>query len=624
MTLRLLFLSRCILPAVIVCASTLTSRVSGAASPDLAAADFTPADALAFVSLPDPKRTVDGWKNSILYKAWREPEVQTFLEKPLTRVPPIPAEAATALQKFDSLGLKNAFAALLPSTDPKNPYLVAGFAFKCTPAELETVLAKPKEELKRKNPTGKAGSVTYGTHNIDTFEASGTSIASCVNGNWYFVSSDLAGLKAVLDRVDAKPGALTLSKDPTFTATAARMPPQHESLFYIAAAPVIRTLGNVLEGMGNPLPAPQRAMLENIKGFAAASAYEGGKIRDTLFFLGTPELAAPGSLSFKSLPYTSGDTLVYLTSMLRWPDEPAAVVKPDPATPGKPGTPAAPAKKDPLAEVLRAMEAAGLSLKDIRAAFPSEGSLFLDWTSGSLYPSPILCLEMRDRAAALKLVDAAIAKAGPPKDAEWKSKTEDGVDYRILTPKRPGQPISPAIAVGPSFLLAGIIEADVRAAMNRAKGTGTRVDGSAGWKAGFVDGKKPDQTLVYVDAKGIFEKVYGLARSFAPALSDNPQVQGTVELEKLPSVESIAKHLQPIVLTSRRMPDGLLIESSGPITIPHLTAGLVGTTAGIGYFAKGFAPGGGSPGKVAPKTDDEAPNSTPTSSPSPRTPKKGG
>ena len=51
------------------------------------AADLAPAESVAFLALPDPIHTTEAWRGTELFKLWNEPEVRTFLERSLARVP---------------------------------------------------------------------------------------------------------------------------------------------------------------------------------------------------------------------------------------------------------------------------------------------------------------------------------------------------------------------------------------------------------------------------------------------------------------------------------------------------------------------------------------------------------
>src|SRR4029077_14402959 len=131
-----------------------------------------------------------------------------------------------------------------------------------------------------------------------------------------------------------------------------------------------------------------------------------------------------------------------------------------------------------------------------------------------------LTAELKDRTAALKLLAAATAQ--PPKDSEWLSKSDDGVEYRILTQKKPNTPLSPTLALTATHLVAGISQIDVRSAIARAKGGGGHLDGNAGFKSAMSEVGKAEISVYYLDAKTLFEKLYGLGRTLTPYAKDTP------------------------------------------------------------------------------------------------------
>jgi hypothetical protein len=61
-----------------------------------------------------------------------------------------------------------------------------------------------------------------------------------------------------------------------------------------------------------------------------------------------------------------------------------------------------------------------------------------------------------------------------------------------------------------------------------------------------------------------------------------PGASDVIDGSKLPETESIAKHLQPIVYSQTRIPEGYLVESSGPITMNQ--AALLGAVAGTWFL----------------------------------------
>lgn len=562
-------------------AALLLPRLAPAAlAPDFAAAEVAPGDALVYLSLPDPKRSVDAWKGSALYKIWQEPEVQTFFGKPISQIPPIPPEANEVLAKVDTLKPRSLFVAI-SSFDQKDPSVILGFQFEGGRPALDSVLEKLIQDTRKKDVDGKASVVTHGNRTIEVFTGKKT-MALCVADKWCFLGSSVDLVKAALDRYDKKPGASNaLSETPEFKSVIKRLPEKHDTLAYVFAPPLTKMLLTVVEQSGTKLPPDTREQLASLKALGATTVIADGQVKDTIFGLSAAGWA-PGKISLRSLGFTTSETLMYFTSMLRFPEEP----KPADAEAKDKDKPASPRRaQEPVAKLLAEMEAAGFPLKDVKEAIQNEASLQLDWPNGAPWPSPILSVELKDRALVQRLIDRAVAKAGPQKGQEWKIKVEDGVEYRSLVAVPNSKPVTPTIAITDKHVLFGINPTEVRSAVVRSRNaSSTRLDATPAYKDA-IGGATPDQTLMYVDLRGLFQKAYGMARGFAPALSDTPAVTKSVDLDKLPNTESIARHLVPLVLTTERTDDGLLLKSNGVLSAPQLIAA---TFAGIGFGVNAY------------------------------------
>ncbi len=578
------------------CSKSGSSTSTTAAANDAAFADFVPADAVVSLSVPDVKRARTAWKTSSIYQIWMEPEMQAFLTKPLAKIPQSP-ELNTLLDKFEAVQARNVFISLI-SLASDRPQLVAGFAFKGDAAALEPLLAKPKSELLKTYPDGKAASVQHGNRTIETFDAKRVSVASVVTNGWYFVSSDLAVLKALLDRVDAKADAApSLAKDADFKACLARIPAGQETLAYFRAKPIVDKMLSFGAAAGRSISEDQKAELQKIRALVATTGFEKGKLRDTLFLLAPGLKKYPSTLNLKSMPFTAAETMLFAAAVIRIPEDKEM------------------AAADPVGQLGKSLAAAGFDLKDVRAALANEAAVQLDWAQGALYPSPILTAELKDRSAALKLLAAATAQ--PPKDSEWLTKSEDGVDYRILTQKKPNTPLSPTLALTATHLVAGISQVDVRSAIARAKGNGGHLDGNAAFKSAMGEVGKPEISVFYLDAKTLFEKLYGLGKTLTPYAKDTP-IQENVDLEKLPATDTIGKHLAPVVWSSRETDNGILCESVGPLTLNQMVV----TGAGLGalgatMYSNMTAPPRSSPPPAPPANSAPPADQPPTQTPAP-------
>ena len=168
-----------------------------------AAVDYLPAETLLLLSVPDLNATLADWKTTDLYKIWQEPDVQAFLAKPLSQVPP-EADFSGKLEQIVKLDPKNLFIALTALDEKTSqPHLVAGFQFKGTNSDVDALLAMPKDSLRRSAPGGKADLINYQGHPIETFDAGENNfVASAYLGDWYLVANDLSLLKGTIDRIE--------------------------------------------------------------------------------------------------------------------------------------------------------------------------------------------------------------------------------------------------------------------------------------------------------------------------------------------------------------------------------------------------------------------------------------
>jgi hypothetical protein len=98
----------------------------------------------------------------------------------------------------------------------------------------------------------------------------------------------------------------------------------------------------------------------------------------------------------------------------------------------------------------------------------------------------------------------------------------------------------------------------------------------------------PTEAFVYLDTKGVFERVYPMARpmivfgtAFIPTLAEY------VDPSTFPETDEIARHLSPIVFSRRRIEYGVLDESVGPVTAYQASIVALGVCGALGLFQEG-------------------------------------
>ena len=89
--------------------------------------ELLPKTTLFLLHVPDVRRARERWQASDLYQIWREPSVQSWLQKPLGRLPQNDKGSQT-LDEFLQLGPTHVFVALA-SLENNEPKMVGGFHF---------------------------------------------------------------------------------------------------------------------------------------------------------------------------------------------------------------------------------------------------------------------------------------------------------------------------------------------------------------------------------------------------------------------------------------------------------------------------------------------------------------
>jgi hypothetical protein len=104
---------------------------------------------------------------------------------------------------------------------------------------------------------------------------------------------------------------------------------------------------------------------------------------------------------------------------------------------------------------------------------------------------------------------------------------------------------------------------------------------TAAYKKAVALVAEPTLSFTYVDAKTIFERIYGLFKG-AASMGLVPSHSVYVDMAKLPAPETISRHLSPMVASGSVKDGGLLMESAGPVTMTQaalVTAISVGAAA---------------------------------------------
>src|SRR5438270_11320857 len=368
-----------------------------------------PRETIALAHFPDFKQARDEWHQADLYKLYQEPAVQAFLNRPLSKIPQQDAAAATA-SDVERLDMKDAFVAVT-SIDNNNPHLIGGFRFRGSQSEAENVISKWRAKLVRNASVHQ--NQEYQQHKTDIVGAAPNEVATVYDGQWFFASNDLPGLKAVIDRADGrdKNAQTTLQSDETFAAAIKHMPVTYALLFYLQPRSLSKNLASLRKAIG--IAGDQSSMVEQISSICGAARFDRGKIRSALF-VGMSNNEHEPKLTRSSLSLGTADTFLYLATLLN-PDRLAGM--------NQGGLPLG----SWLQKVFEATTRAGVAVDDWKAAFDLEFGSLADWPQSARWPSVISTLRVKDPARANKIVNALTHAID--EDVPWKKGEKDGVAY---------------------------------------------------------------------------------------------------------------------------------------------------------------------------------------------------
>ncbi len=526
----------------------LWQRQSGTASHN-DPASLAPAGAIAFLVLPDLDATRARWPATALAKIGAEPEVRAFLEKPLALL----RERLSKVQPSADLQALNPVSAflVLASLEGNSPKWSGGFRHRATPEQLTAALKPAREEVLKKYPTGRTDIVQHGDTPIETFTADDFHLATASFKDWYFVANDTVLIQDMLDRAAHKSGTTPLATSQPFLAVRKQLPTRMESLIFLQPAAIVGRIKDVAVS-GGQATKEDLAALEKIKAIGASTAFEGPLLRDSIYLLGADQKDA-AKLARPAMALANPRTVLFLAGGISIPQKWSL---PD-AGLDRTGM------LRTLEGILTDLEAAGLGPAVLAPAFGTEGALQIDWEPTSEYPALLATAEVRDRAVVSKLLNHLAATQGrtlPLSRAE-----ESGAEvFRVSTGGL--LPVSPTVALSDKRLFLLSDEKVLAAAL--AGNATPKLEAQPAFQQAMASLHPPTHTFVYFDLKSVFERAYGTVRplllfgaGFVPGLSKN------ADLTKLPSTEAVSKHLSPIVFSETADAEGVLMESTGPLTL---------------------------------------------------------
>ena len=208
----------------------------------------------------------------------------------------------------------------------------------------------------------------------------------------------------------------------------------------------------------------------------------------------------------------------------------------------------------------------------IPEALGPDCAISVSWAPQQIRPTGLVAVQIRDRAKAEDALRELLALFPEASVTEF-----EGIRY-FSVPSLQSAFANPTLALVEGFLVLGVDPGELSHSLQSFK-TGETLEKSPVFAPALSAYKAANEVFGYADSKTLFERGFPMLRQvivFGAAVV--PGASAIIDGSKLPQTESIAKHLQPIVYNQIRIPEGYLVESSGPITMNQ--AAFLGAAAG--------------------------------------------
>lgn len=515
------------------------------------AAVLVPADTVALVSLPDFPRTLMRWPETTLSKIGAELEMKAFLEKPLQYLSKNRGgdEAADILVKLKPGRI---FVATLSVLENK-PTILVGFQYWGGKESYVDAVARLRQEIAGEQPVQEPTQEDYHGIEITSTKQNEVSIFSATAGWWGFLSNDLDALKATLDRASGRVRENSLAENTRFQTVKSHLLADPDLILYVQPQAVLDSLLAMGSSLGAQSIPQQIDQARKVEAFGATIKLDGADMHDQIFVL-RPDPPEIGSLSHKAARFAGKNAVAYFdfVANIAGISTMASNILPG-------GT--ANLSGDQQSEISSLLS----------GAFGPECAVTVSWEK-QLELDGLLAVEVRDSARAEEFLEKVLTHF--PETAV--REVDGGRNYSF--PALRSSFANPSLTLTKEFLLIGLND-DTLAAARQTVNSGESLESSPTFASVLPSYTAANEVFGYVDTRGLFEHGYPVVQQilrFGAALM--PGISDVIDSSKLPDTTTIAPHLNPIVFSQSRLPDGYLVDSRGPITMNQ--AVILGVLAG--------------------------------------------
>ncbi len=506
-------------------------------------ARLTPADTVAFLSLPDVARTRERWKQTALARIAADPAVKAFLEKPLTLLDGEGGSEAAGI--LEELKPGRLFVAV-PSVSENEVEVLVGFQYFGSKDDLKSAMDRMHAELQKQFPVATKSTSDYEGDEVTAMATPNGTLYSSSHSSWAFLALAEKTLHAALDRTADRATDGALVDDETFAEVMGNLAEDPEVRWFARPGPLVQEMKKYAEQSGGDVSSMQVEQIEKIDALGGSLIFDGLDQKER-FFAFTPEEAHEyPKLDHSTIDLTTPNTTIYFASIQDW----SAVAEPDYV-------------ESLPEEVQTFLTENDLDLAKVPEWLGGDSALSVTWGANAMVPNAILALSIRDRAAVNSLVDRVMAGMSLNLQS-----TEAGGARVIKLPEMEIQLVDPVIAISDDYLFLSLTEQELSRVLTAGGGDEKTLVDAGAFEPAKAAYDTPAQAFGYIDSKVIFERIYNQLRPvilIGAAMS--PGASDVVDVSKLPETETISGYLRPVVYNQRQTEDGWLMESSGPITM---------------------------------------------------------
>lgn len=515
------------------------------------AEQIAPGEAVFYFEVPHLVRTVKNLPDTALYQIFQEPSVRRFIRQP----------TSMALKEYR--GVWNSFlnldctALFFCAIDPSRQRWIFGFQSSSS----SPVRAREIQNISRQLFGRGAVRISIVQPDKVRFTDDVDGICFAEIGGWTVLSRNSVLLRESLR--NAKSGGAGLGSSKLFQECRSNIRAPYDLLLFARGSPFLDL------GSGTVWEFAREQTSDSSQAVMASTTIEGARLRDTIFTsTGTNE--SHGPLGRQGLAMTSAKTIGYLASRL----ELSRLWRLFNQFSGD--WPVAAALRDYISET----RSFGIDPQDLDQLVTA-AEIVVDQNPVSESLVTTILLEVADQARFQQLMDHIVREKFPD---SCHPASIAGLPAYILSPN---ENASVVFGLVDHRLLITWDESVFVEMVQRLRAKHQGLEHNDQFKQTESLVAVPSDLFLYVDAKVGFQRLYDASRPmliFGAALI--PAVNHYVDMMALPESAEIAKHLSPIVLSRRRVANGFVDESAGPVTAYEASAFAIGSAAAVGLLQR--------------------------------------